>query len=228
MQINAINTNFLNSYKLYSVAILFVMFTLIFTASVFAENPPVQKDNDPNTHLKSSKYIKLGVPEEFQDKKKTNAIDKNTNKEQLPKIKNNKKHSKYIRQSDRPKLWLSDDGLRIATIHINNRKYVQAIDILEKVLQRQPKNSDAYAFMGYSYLQLDILDKAKKNLQYALKLYPKHMGAHLYMGLLHLKNNKKNLALESLQALKIICKGMICAEEEYLANKINLHSNKAK
>ena len=70
-------------------------------------------------------------------------------------------------------------------------------------------------------MKLGMLDKAEKNFGYAINMSPDHMGAHLYTGLLYLEKDKPKMALESLQALKIICNGMICNEEDYLADKIN-------
>lgn len=223
--------NLLNclAYKISIIAILLTIFS--FSIASASDDKNTQQNDDPNSRLKSSKYINIGIPKELQEQKekpKDKVENKDTTKLNKTKTKKKYKALKSYRTSNRPSLWFSDDGLRIATIEINNRKYVQAIDSLEKVIQRHPKNADAYSFMGYSYLQLGILDKAQKNLKYALKISPDHMGAHLYMGLLHLKNNKKALALESLQAIKLICKGMLCAEEEYLANKINLHEENKK
>ncbi len=124
--------------------------------------------------------------------------------------------------------WRHDDGLRTAEIQLMSGKYTQAIKTLDKVLKRHPANADAYVYIGFSYMELGLMDKAKKNLKRGLKISSNHMGAHLYLGIIALKENKTNIAMERLNALKALCRGMICAEEDFLSNEINAHKKKKK
>ena len=60
--------------------------------------------------------------------------------------------------------------------------YRDAIALLDKVVGADPKNANAFNYLGYSYRKLGDFDRALGHYQQALKLNPDHRGAHEYLG----------------------------------------------
>ena len=203
--------------------LLLIIVSILLTISVLpvqAETPKYKINKDKKFGYIRVKKSEAPQPKETSEDKKAPTSNTTT--------KENTVNQQKTKKKSLPPPWRLDAGLRIAEIEIVSGKYTQAIETLKKVLERHPGNTDAYTYTGYSYMKLGMLDKAEENLGYALKMSPDHMGAHLYMGLLSLEKNKPQLAMESLQAIRIVCRGMICSEENYLANKIDSHKAKKK
>ena len=83
--------------------------------------------------------------------------------------------------------------------------YRSAIKYLLKAAEKDPNNADAYNLLGYSYRKLGFNDKAFDYYTMALKLDPRHRGAHEYIGELYLKKNELENAKEHLKHLDSIC-----------------------
>jgi predicted Zn-dependent protease len=96
--------------------------------------------------------------------------------------------------------------------------YQSAIDILEKIVAKQPSNADALNLMGYSYRKLGKTDEALEYYEDALKLEPDHVGANEYLGELYLEMKNLPKAEERLAALTKACNG--CEEQKELEEKI--------
>lgn len=197
---------------------LFVLATLLYpSAPVFAADdvkPSTAKTND-----RKYGYVRLNSTT-ADEKKEQDAQKKAATQKKAPK-----------RKTSAPAVdalpWRSDSALRIAETQIVSGKYAHAIQTLKNVLNRHPGNADAYAYTGYAQMRLGLDKKSKKSLRHALSLDAKHMGAHLYIGLMHLKEDKVAQAVERLAALRAICKGALCGEEDYLADQVNAYK-KAK
>ena len=83
--------------------------------------------------------------------------------------------------------------------------YRSAIKYLLKAAEKDPNNADAYNLLGYSHRKLGFNDKAFDYYKIALKLDPRHRGAHEYIGELYLKKDELEKAKEHLKHLDSIC-----------------------
>ena len=86
-----------------------------------------------------------------------------------------------------------------------NGKYKAAIIYLEKSIQNDPKNADAFNMLGYSNRKLGNNDEAFKYYNKALKLDPRHQGTHEYIGRLYLNLSQPEKAKMHLDELDSIC-----------------------
>ena len=64
-----------------------------------------------------------------------------------------------------------------------------ALDAFNKVVAKDPGNANAQNYLGYTYRKSGKLDLAFKHYEEALRLNPKHRGAHEYMGEAYLMVN---------------------------------------
>ena len=65
---------------------------------------------------------------------------------------------------------------------VKSQDWNQAIALLTKVVGRDGKNADAHNFLGFSYRKSGNHDEALRYYKMALKINPKHKGAHEYIG----------------------------------------------
>ncbi|TNE25970.1 MAG: tetratricopeptide repeat protein [Alphaproteobacteria bacterium] len=117
--------------------------------------------------------------------------------------------------------WGADAGLKVAETQMMAGQYAQAVQTLKKVMSRESSNADTQAYLGQCYFHLGMMEDARKALDRALMGNPHHMGAHLYIGLLQLKEGKRDLVVERLAALRSLCQGGLCEEENYLSDQLN-------
>jgi len=113
-----------------------------------------------------------------------------------------------------------------AVKEIKKGDYDDAIELLEKVVDEQPKNADAYNLLGYSYRKLGAFDPARKHYARALQLEPNHKGALEYLGELHLQTGDLKGAEALLARLAAACPGG-CEERQDLTEKIAEFKKKA-
>jgi tetratricopeptide (TPR) repeat protein len=78
-----------------------------------------------------------------------------------------------------------------------------AVVALTKAVGNDPKNADAFNYLGYAYRQQ--YDQAFANYQKALAIDPEHKGAHEYIGEAYLETSNLAKAEEHLKALDKIC-----------------------
>lgn len=86
-----------------------------------------------------------------------------------------------------------------------NGKYKAAIVYLEKSIENDPKNADAFNMLGYSNRKLGNNEEAFKYYNKALKLDPRHRGTHEYIGRLYLNLSQPEKAKMHLDELDSIC-----------------------
>ena len=91
----------------------------------------------------------------------------------------------------------------VAAVKAGN--YERAIVLLQKVVAVEPKNADAWNFIGFSHRKLDDLDRALPAYNKALAIDPKHRGANEYLGELYLRIGDLVKAEERLEKLDDIC-----------------------
>ncbi|MSP90022.1 MAG: tetratricopeptide repeat protein [Alphaproteobacteria bacterium] len=108
---------------------------------------------------------------------------------------------------------------------IKAKDYKGAIPLLEKVAASEPKNADAFSYLGYAWRHLGDNDKAMAQYQKALAINPDHRGANEYLGQLHLILGDLPKAEERLAKLDQLC---TFGCEEYSELKKAVAAYKAK
>ncbi|MDI1341408.1 tetratricopeptide repeat protein [Polaromonas sp.] len=98
------------------------------------------------------------------------------------------------------------------------KKWAEAASSFSKVVAQNPKNADAYNYLGYSNRWLGKYDEAFAAYNNALTLDPKHRGALEYSGIAYLKTGQKAQAEAQLARLQAICAS--CEETADLAKAI--------
>jgi tetratricopeptide (TPR) repeat protein len=83
--------------------------------------------------------------------------------------------------------------------------YENAIPFFETVLKKNPKNADAFNYIGYSYRKLGEVDLALEHYRKALELDAEHLGANEYLGALYLELGQLDKAQERLEVLDGAC-----------------------
>jgi tetratricopeptide (TPR) repeat protein len=112
-----------------------------------------------------------------------------------------------------------DPNYAAAVSAIQAKNYAQAIPLLEQVVAKDPKNADAFNYLGYSNRELGQMDKALAFYQKALAINPDHRGAHEYLGELYLKTGNIKAAEVQLAKLDDLCT-FGCEEYRELKRKI--------
>lgn len=105
------------------------------------------------------------------------------------------------------------------------KDWKKAIDDLSRAAAREPANADVQNFLGYANRRSGNLEAAFKHYNEALKLDPKHRGAHEYIGEAYLMQGNLAKAEEHLAALDKLC---FFSCEEYRDLKKSIAEYKAK
>ncbi len=88
---------------------------------------------------------------------------------------------------------------------VKSQDWNQAIALLTKVVGRDGKNADAHNFLGFSYRKSGNHDEALRYYKMALKINPKHKGAHEYIGEAYLAKGDLKMAEQHLKTLDGLC-----------------------
>ena len=120
---------------------------------------------------------------------------------------------------------VSDFKQGVAAVKAEN--YERAIDLLQKVVAVEPKNADAWNFIGFSHRKLDQLDRALPAYQKALAIDPDHRGANEYLGELYLATGNLEKARERLKKLDAICT-FGCGEYDDLKRAVKTYEDRRK
>lgn len=110
------------------------------------------------------------------------------------------------------------DDFAVGKKAMEAKKWAEAASSFSKVVAQNPKNADAYNYLGYSYRWMGKYDEAFAAYDKALALDPKHRGALEYSGIAYLKTGKKAQAEAQLAKLQTICSS--CEETADLAKAI--------
>ncbi len=102
---------------------------------------------------------------------------------------------------------------------IERKEWRAAVEALTRAEKDMPDNADVQNYLGYAYRHLGDLDNSFSHYKAALRIDPKHRGAHEYIGQAYLKANQPEKAAEHLDALEKIC-GKGCEEYRDLAKAI--------
>lgn len=90
-------------------------------------------------------------------------------------------------------------------------QYDKAIELMKKVVAVEPKNADAYNYLGFAYRKKGEVKPAAASYETALKLDANHKGALEYQGELFLKLGKMEDAMKNRARLVVLCPSG-CAE----------------
>jgi Flp pilus assembly protein TadD len=133
-----------------------------------------------------------------------------------------------------PAIAVDDDpNPPVSTEHAAGKKAVKAkdwnraIQSLTAAAQRDAINADIQNLLGYAYRNAGQLDAAFKHYHQALKLDPRHLGAHEYIGEAYLISNNPAKAEEHLARLKQLCP-FACEEYDDLRKKLDQFRARAK
>lgn len=116
---------------------------------------------------------------------------------------------------------------RLATARkaIEAKDWNAALRELDAAEREEPRNADVQNLLGYSYRKRanPDLPKAIGHYQAALRIDPRHKGAHEYLGEAYLMDGKPAEAEKHLAELEKICGGKACEEYRDLAKAIADH-----
>ena len=98
-----------------------------------------------------------------------------------------------------------DPDYTAAVQAIKTSQYQAAIPLLEKVVQRDGSNADAYNWLGYATRKNGDAAASIPIYEKALAIDPKHRGAHEYIGEAHLMLGDLAKAKEHLARLDKLC-----------------------
>lgn len=93
---------------------------------------------------------------------------------------------------------------------------------LAVAVREAPRNADVHNLLGYTYRKRASPDLAKafEHYEIALKIDPRHKGAHEYIGEAYLQERRLPEAERHLAELERICGGPSCEEYRDLARAI--------
>jgi tetratricopeptide (TPR) repeat protein len=100
------------------------------------------------------------------------------------------------------------------------RDWPEAVVRFRKALLRDPDNADLHNHLGYAYRNLRQFDLAFKHYEQALRISPRHRGAHEYVGEAYLMTGNLRGAEKHLAALREICL-LPCEELKDLEKAVN-------
>jgi Flp pilus assembly protein TadD len=113
---------------------------------------------------------------------------------------------------------------RLATARkaIDAKEWSRAMNELNAAVREEPRNADVHNLLGYSYRKRATPDlpKAFEHYGTALKLDPRHKGAHEYIGEAYLMDKKPAEAEKHLAQLEAICGNRTCEEYADLSKAI--------
>jgi Flp pilus assembly protein TadD len=100
-----------------------------------------------------------------------------------------------------------DQDLATARARIDVRDWAGAADVMQKAVARDPGNADYHNLLGYSIRKGPNPDMTRVFRHYneALRLDPKHRGAHEYIGEAYLMVGNVAKAKEHLSTLDKLC-----------------------
>lgn len=113
-----------------------------------------------------------------------------------------------------------DPDWAAAKAAIAQKNYEQATPLLQRAVEKDPGNADAWNYLGYVNARADRHEAALGYYGKALALQPKHRGANEYLGELYLKMGDVAKAEERLKVLDDAC-FFGCAEYDLLKKAVN-------
>jgi len=110
---------------------------------------------------------------------------------------------------------------------IDEKRWPAAIKALSSAALRDTRNADIQNYLGYAHRNAGQMNEAFAHYERALKLNPRHRGAHEYVGEAYLIVGKLAQAEAHLKALQAICV-LPCEELDDLKGKIDRYRREAR
>lgn len=124
-----------------------------------------------------------------------------------------------------PKAQPTDYDLGVKAVQAGD--YQHALTLLEKVVKADPRNADAWNYLGLSHRKLKRFDQSLAAYQKALAINPDHRGANEYLGELYLQTGEVEKARERLAKLQSLCPSG-CSEYDDLKKAIEAYQSAQK
>lgn len=124
-----------------------------------------------------------------------------------------------------PKAQPTDYDLGVKAVQAGD--YGRALTLLERVVKADPRNADAWNYIGFSHRRLKHFDQSLAAYQKALAINPDHRGANEYLGELYLQTGEFEKARERLAKLQGLCPSG-CPEYEDLKKAIEAYQSAQK
>ena len=107
-----------------------------------------------------------------------------------------------------------------ARVLIRAKKWKSAVAMLKQIVRADPRSAEANNLLGYSLRKTGDYKNAQGFYLKALKLNPKHKGAHEYLGELSVEIGQMKKAQQMLAQLEQLCGNESCNEYQELAKFI--------
>ena len=124
-----------------------------------------------------------------------------------------------------PKAQPSDYDLGMKAVQAGD--YGRALTLLERVVKADPRNADAWNYIGFSHRKLKHFDQSLAAYQKALTINPNHRGANEYLGELYLQTGELEKAREWLAKLQSLCPSG-CPEYDDLKKAVEAYESAQK
>jgi len=99
----------------------------------------------------------------------------------------------------------TDTPLASARAQIERKDWVGAASALADYVKANPGSADGHNLFGYSLRHLKKYDESLAAYREALRIDPRHKGAHEYIGMAYVEMKNLDKAREHLAALNKIC-----------------------
>lgn len=133
--------------------------------------------------------------------------------------------SSTSRPSAPPAAQPSDYELGVKAVKAGD--FQRALALLQKVVQGEPRNADAWNYVGFSHRKLKQFDQSLAAYQKALAINPDHRGANEYLGELYLMTGEPQKAQDRLAKLHSLCpRG--CEEYDDLKKAVEAYQSAQK
>ena len=105
--------------------------------------------------------------------------------------------------------------------------YARALTLFQKVVQTEPRNADAWNYIGFSHRHLKQYGESLAAYQKALGINPDHRGANEYLGELYLRMGDLGKARDRLDKLAAVCPSG-CKELDDLKQAVKAYESAQK
>jgi Flp pilus assembly protein TadD len=120
-----------------------------------------------------------------------------------------------------------DPSYAAAKTAITERRYADAVRLLDDALSRNGNDADTHNLLGYAHRKNGNLERAFYHYDQALRLNPQHRGAHEYIGEAYLMAGNLARAEHHLRVLEGLCQSP-CEERDDLAKAVRAYKARAQ
>lgn len=121
-----------------------------------------------------------------------------------------------------------DPNFAVGRQAIDAQDWTAAVAAMQKVIAAEPKNAEAYNWLGFAQRKQGQYDAAFYAYKEALRLNPNSKSVHEYIGEAYLATDQLPKAEEHLAALTRLCSPIPCEELKDLQRAINEYKKKKK